>query len=251
MSKLKILIAALILGLGGTGAYLIIAKPFAQQPLAINDIHIKENNPVGIENNDTGNEQNLTELLAKKIGEGIVKENVDGFLTAGREVFLSAPKAEDMAQQLLQEAQKNFDINNLRPVVSISSLKISEDTSRDALIKYFESSAKIISEAAQKMPDSLTNSQDLQISDFVKIKEAYEYEVNALYALGVPKTALEIHKKAIELVEFKKNIYAKLAEAEKDPLTAALAFNGLPNLDQEFSKLESDANLFIKENITN
>lgn len=244
MSKLKILIAALILAFSLTGAYLVISH---KEKSIIPPITIEENNPVGIEP-ISGSKINLTELLIKNLGEGIAKENIEGFNVVKGEPYIAAPSPEKATQDLIDEAEKNFDPNSLRPTIPDSSLKISEDNSKKALIAYFNSFTEIIIASAKKVPASfLLSSGDLKSSDFTQIVNIYSETIINFYDLSAPRLVLDIHRKEIELLATKKNIYEKIANAEEDPATALLANTMLLKIDGEFATLNTETKNFIEK----
>ncbi len=253
MSKPKIIIAALILGLGLAGAYFIISYGSLDQTPKITAPENTGNNPVGIQPVSASSTQNITNLITQKIAESIADQNKDGFITSSDgKTLISAPKPEKMVSDLIAEAQKNFDPNSLRPQISDSFLNISEDNSKQALINYFSSFLNIINTASKQIPDSLNNSvEDIQISDFSKMVSIHTQAINSFYALSVPKIALNIHKKELELITTEKNIYEKLANADQDPMTAFLAANELLKIENEFAILKINITDLIKKQLLN
>ena len=247
MSKLKIIIAALILAFSLTGAYLIIFKERKSSSIPA-PTAIEENNPVGIETISAGSSKNLTDILTQKIEESIGKENTEGFRTLNGQTLINAPKPEQLVEDLIAEAQKNFDPESLRPKISDASLKISEDNSREAFIKYFESFNKILLEASKNIPKTLFDENKMSISDFLKTKVVYEQATNSFYGLTAPRSLLDIHKKELELLLTKKNVFEKMANADQDPMTAFLAVDELLKIDLEFATLKADIEVWIKEN---
>ena len=247
------LIAALIFVFSLTGAYLIISNGNSYKPIeeSIATATIG-NNPVGIAPTNTTSAQNLTNLLTQKIADSISDKNKDGFITSNSgETLISAPDPQKMVTELLSETQKNFDPNSLRPEITDSFIKISENNGKEFLSAYFRSFNSILAEASKDIPETLYDENKMSISDFVKTKQAYENAINKFYALTVPRLILEIDKKEIELLTFKKNIFEKLANAEQDPMTALLATNEMLKIDQEFATLTIEINKFIRENSLN
>jgi hypothetical protein len=245
MSKTKIIVSALILGLGTIGAYLIVSIPTVAETPSTSQ-SVSGNNPVGMEIVSTSTTKNLSEILTKKLEDSISKENSQILKTSDGKTMLQAPTPEKMTEDLIAEAQKNFDPNSLRPKITDSSLKISEDNSGEAISKYFESFNQIMVSAIQEMPASINEPEKLTVPDFLKIKQTYEGAVNKFYNLSVPRLALDIHKKEIELLSAKKNIYEKVANMDQDPLTAMLSAQELLKIDSEFVKLKADTENFIK-----
>ena len=252
MSVSKIIIATLILVLGLTGAYLIVSSPNSPTPVGIsNTENIIENNPVGIKLIGINDDKNLTDILTEKISNSIIEKNIGGLKNVGGEAMISAPAPEQMIEDLIVETQKNFDPSTLRPEIDDSSLKISEDNSQEALLEYFNSFTNILISSNKKMPVSINEPEEMDISDFAKIKEAYEYAINEFYNLTVPSLALDIHKKEIELLSIKKYIFEKAANIEKDPVSALLVADELLKTDEEFDTLVIKIENFIKTHLSN
>lgn len=250
MNRFKALIAVLFLGLGLGGAYFIISNSSAAAPqLKADNLDILNNNPVGIEIGAAATSTaNLSEILAKKIANEVAAANPNGSITVGDKTYVSAPKPEDLANDLFTEAQKNFDPKSLTPVINNSDLKISEDNNKGALANYFTSFNEILLSNSAKIPKDLVTSANFQTSDFVQVVNVYEATIKDFYNLIAPRTVLDIHKKEIELLTTEKNIYQTMANAEQDPLTASIAIKELPDLYQKYDKLRSDMNNFLKNN---
>lgn len=248
MNKLKSTVAVLILIIALTWAYLIISGSNSPEPIEKTvAIETTGNNPVGIEPiaaSDTS--KNLTDLLTKKLEERIGEQNINGFQSLDGKTLINAPDPKKLTEELLSEAEKNFDANALRGIVEESRLKISEDISKESISKYFESFSQIMIQANKNAPASMSEPEKITISDFGKIRDMYEAAANNFYGLATPKSALTIHKKEIELLLTKKNIYATMANAEEDPMTAFLAVDELLKIEQEFDKLKADIGIFLK-----
>lgn len=245
MSKSKIIIAALILGLGLAGAYFIISKYPSSEPI---DTNIAEerigNNPVGIEP-AAASSKNLTDLLTKKLEQSIADKNTEGFNVIDGKTLIAAPKPETIVEDLITEAEKNFDPAALRPQITDASVKISEDNSKEALSTYFGSLNNIIITASKNIPASLYDENKLSVSDFSKTKGVYDIIVKNVQSLAVPRLALSIHKKELELLTTKRNIYEKMANLDQDPMTAYLVIDELLKIDQEFATLKTEVKKFF------
>jgi hypothetical protein len=253
MSKLKILITVLFLGLGLGGAYFIVSNSTAPAPQAQNsNLDIINNNPVGTEMvapASSSSTVNLSEVIAKKIASEIAAANPNGSITVSGKNYVNVPKPEELTNDLLTEAQKNFDPNSLVPTIKDSDIKISEDNSKEALVNYFTAFNTIILSNGKKLPSNLISSAaNIQSSDFLKIVDVYNSTIKDFYNLTVPRAALNIDKKEIELLTTEKNIYQNLANLNQDPLTANLSLNVLSNVYEGYDKLKTDINTFLKNN---
>jgi hypothetical protein len=254
MSKLKIIIIVLFLGLGLGGAYFIISNSKAPAPQAQNsNLDIINNNPVGTEMvvapASSSSTVNLSEVIAKKIANEFVVANPNGSITVSGKNYVNVPKPEELTNDLLTEAQKNFDPNSLVPAIKDSDIKISEDNSKEALVNYFTSFNTIILSNGKNLPSNIISSDvNIQSSDFLKLVDVYNSTIKDLYSLTVPRAALNIDKKEIELLTTEKNIYQNLANLNQDPLTANLSLNVLSNVYDGYDKLKVDINTLLKNN---
>lgn len=248
MSKPKIIIAALILALSITGAYFIISKK--QTPSNLPSI-IEENNPVAMMKSQTTNTPattgNLTDIITAKIGEDIAIKNANGGLTTSKgDQYISASKPEQMASDLITEAQKNFDPETLRPIIKDSDLKITTNNTKESFTTYFNSLGQMVISTSEKIPANFINPEKISIDSFKTTSLVYGDFVQSLYNLSVPSELTVIHKKQLELTVFKKNILEKVANAEQDPLTAIISIDSLLKIDLEFVKLKEDMQAWIK-----
>ncbi|MEK7463156.1 MAG: hypothetical protein AAB621_02230 [Patescibacteria group bacterium] len=252
MNKLKSTVAVLILILALSGAYLIIyKKEKAFTPPTI----IEENNPVAMvrsqpaapQTADSGATVNLTDIITAKIGADIASKNADGgLITSGGNQFIAASKPEQMATDLISEAQKNFNPETLRPAIKESDLKITSDNTKEGFTSYFNSLNQLVATAAKKIPAGFINPEKISINDFKTTALVYGDFVQNLYSLSAPSELSAIHKKQLELAVFKKNILERVANAEQDPLTAIISIDSLLKIDPEFVKLKEDMTAWIK-----
>lgn len=250
MNKLKSTVAVLILILAIFGAYLIISKEkttVSNTPESI----IEGNNPVAMVKAQPTNNSvvggNLTDIITTKIGEDIATKNANGgAITSAGQQFIAAAEPEKMATDLIAEAQKNFNPETLRPTINDIDLKISTDNTKEGFTEYFNSLNKVVNSAADKIPAGFINPEKITVNDFKTTASVYGEFVQNLYGLSVPRDLLSIHKKEIELSIFKKNVLDKAANAEQDPLTAIISIDSLLKIDQEFGKLNTDMQAWIK-----
>ncbi|MEK7478733.1 MAG: hypothetical protein AAB626_02300 [Patescibacteria group bacterium] len=251
MTRLKIAVAILILILALSWAYLIISKEKTAVSNTPENI-IKGNNPVAMvkaqPTNNSITSVNLTDIITAKIGADIASKNAGGgLITSSGNQFIAASKPEQMATDLISEAQKNFNPETLRPTIKESDLKITTDNTNEGFTKYFNSLNQIVAAAAKKIPAGFINPEKISINDFKTTALVYGDFVQNLYGLSVPSQLVAIHKKQLELTVFKKNILERVANAEQDPLTAIISIDSLLKIDREFAKLKEDMQAWIKD----
>lgn len=250
MNKLKIGTAIVVIILALSGAYLIISKGKEAASAPALPTIIEENNPVAMVKIPTTNPtvtKNLTDIITNKIGEDIAAKNAEGgLITPGGNQFIAASKPEQMAGDLIAEAQKNFDPEILRPKIEEKDLKITSDNTKEGFAKYFDSLNQIVAAASKKIPAGFINPEKISVNDFKTTALIYGDFAQSLYELNVPSELTDIYKKQLELTVFKKNILEKVANAEQDPLTAIISIDSLLKIDREFVKLREDMQTWIK-----
>jgi len=271
---LKILIATAIISLGISGAaYFVMYGPpalvlvpsldsqpttqqtnnnpvRAGQPLVENwqSLEPSESN-LSIPGVDRLEEENLTEEINRNIAKIIMENNPDGPQTVDGELQLNVPDPEELAAQVLAEAATKFDPESLKPTIHDSDLIISQDNSKEALIQYFFEINKIVSDSAQEISSSVPNNSENDWLVFVyQLTDAYQESADKFYKLSVPESALEIHKKAIQLLGAKGVVFEKMKNYEGDPITAILALKYLDDLDIQFQNLQEETMEFVKNN---
>ena len=254
---IKNLIAASIISLAIAGAVFVVKNsPVADeqpltktnQPARINEI-IQETPGLNRQRAFSASKpsRNLTEYFSNSFAQKIVEENPTGPTTLNGEGTLSMPDAKTLAAELILKAQKDFDPKSLRPTIEDSALSISGDNSPEALQQYLASFNQIVSAAADRIPPEIfTNPEQINMAHFSKLADAHRYGFEQFLKLKVPTKILAIHKKELELLGTKANIYQKLADTDKDPLAAILSISELKKLEKEFSTLEEEFSNLVK-----
>jgi len=265
MSFIKSLAAASIVSLAIAGSVFIVQRTISQETskqLKINERQTAANNavepitlveslaeksPITQKSSEEGSD-NLTNSLISTVGKYLVENNPSGPQTIDGQKAISVPSAETIAKDLLVEAAEKFDLNQLRPTILEKNLNISTDSSKESLTKYITALNNIIIEQSKKFPDGFFDAQNLTMDSIDTLLGVYTMTFNKVLKLSVPKSALAIQKKQLELLGAKKNIYQKFKDYEKDPITALLAIQSLEKFDAEFELLSADIRLFIKTN---
>ena len=175
---------------------------------------------------------NNTEELAKKISEEIVALNPEGPQEIQGESWLNASEPKDLANKLFEEGIANFDIESLRPDVKVTNFKI---TPNDPLAtqEYLRNLKKILAGLANP-PQNGTPS----LADLNNLFLSYQKIIPELYQLKVPTDIALIHRQGGVALETQKNILEKLLRAEEDPVTAILAAQLLPIINDEVKDFE-------------
>lgn len=272
MTLIKSSVATAIILLGIAGAYFVISNTVnsslntanktnevksennnivAQNPLiktiSQNSGQKSENSALTTNKNsqNANNNQNLTDQLAKNIGQKILESNPNGAEIINGEPSLTVPNPEEITSQLLVESAQNFDPKSLYPAIKDSDLIISNDNSKEALNKYFAEFQKIVSIAAQNIPEKIF-SEELTLENITLLKDAYKKTIQNFYNLTAPSSVLDAHKKQIELLTAKKNILEKILNYQEDPMVTILAANELEKIDKEFVEFSIKLSGIIK-----
>lgn len=247
----KILISTAIVILGIAGVFLVVQN---STPLHIQESQTNSQNNNFVSQNplvqNAASEENLTELLAKQIGQRLVENNPMGPETIEDQEWLNVPEPENIAQDLLLEAAQKFNPESLKPDIKDGDLKISQDNSKEALANYILNFQKIVREAADKIPITLF-SEELTLSGIIQLSDIYTETIGKFYKLTVPSSALQIHRKQIELLTVKRNIFEKIENYQEDSMTTILAVQELEKNDSEFNSLSEMLKNFIQKNNLN
>ena len=256
----KNFILAAIVGLGIAGlvfvsqnnANLLKKENKTAEKGTLNGNNLISNQPFveKLTSNLTNKEENLTNLFASSLGKIIIENNPDGPANIDGKNGLVVPDPESIAIELLAEAAKKFDPSKLRPTIQEKDLKILEDNSKEALSNYVLNFQNIIKGEAPKVPKAIFGDPDnLTLEDISRLSLVYQEIVQKFYKLPVPKSALEIHKKEIELSGTKRNIFEKIKNYQTDPIATILATQELKKVDQEFAELDKKLSEFINNKL--
>jgi len=186
-------------------------------------------------------QENFTDSFIEGIAKSIQEANPNGDSNK-----ISLPDPEELSQNLLIEAAQKFNPESLRPVIENSDLKISKEDDEKALNAYFQGLQKIVNAGADKIPLTFF-SEKLNLNDFITVTSIYTDIINQTYDLTVPPSLLTTHKKQIELLTVKRNIFKSIINYESDPLTTIFAAQELEKNDAEFLKLSQEFSEFIKK----
>ncbi|MDO8430020.1 MAG: hypothetical protein Q7S73_01470 [bacterium] len=192
--------------------------------------------------------KNLTTLFTNKLAQTIVEANPNGPEILDGEPWLNTPDPDQISNDLITEAQKNFDPKSLRPIIQNSDLKISTDNSKAALINYLLAFNKIIDDAAGKFPPEIfTDPSSVNTKTFEILANIYQSSFDEFKKIGVPSSVLAIHKKEMGLLGTSANIYKNIKNYQEDPMVAILATQELGGLQKEFTALSEELGIFIKK----
>lgn len=235
MKRIKIAAIIFIIGAGIIGSYFIIASndKISGESGLLNEGQNKnsvfgyikwikeefsgeEEKDLSLKSN--GEENNITENLIKGIMNSIESEEGTADKNATNE------KLFDNAASKYKIDLGLIDFNSIRDF----DIKISQNNSKEAKIKYFESLNNI-----NKNRFGNFNKDYLVIAYYAFNKKDFSSAIEAVniyknlsadyYKLEVPSNLKDIHKKLISYVKNSEIIYSSMVDYDKDPMKAYLA----------------------------
>lgn len=200
-----------------------------------------------ITNDASKNSFNLTESLSKSVFEQIKStdfpnqnnENLSADIN-----LMSGNLANNILEKQLLDFNLIFDINN-------SDLKISQDNSQEAKIKYLETIGKInknnLGDFNKNYLEVIIDVfQKLDISSAVQLTNIYKNLANDYLNITVPNDWVDIHKELI--IHFKNSeiVYRTLSNYLNDPVGGYLALEIIEEIAVDNSELVQN---FLNEKI--
>ncbi len=253
MSAKPLLVSA-VLGLGIAGAYFAFNRsqqsitnnqtlpaPIIQdtkQPL-VESVKLTPTATASAEKTVT---QTITETLAKTIAD----KNPGGPETIDGKQWINALEPDQAVATILAEAEKNFNIDTLRPFIDAKTISVSSDNSRLALNTYAESLNAAFTAGAQKassVPVATTDNEMLK--NFSYLADAYDLTFAQAKKITVPSSFLPLHQKQLGLVGLKANLYRAISDFEKDPVAALMAINALDATETEMNRITESMNQLL------
>ena len=224
MRAAKILASFLVIGIASSISYFLVTeKPQIERIEGSKDRRIEEpsfeplsynlNLPkAGIlnlnstnENSSISTQANLTDFLAKKGAESILK-NYDG-------TRIPNPDAKKLAELSIlfdDETAKLENSFNFGPIVDKNELNISESTQSSVTKKYLEGISSI--------------------TDNFFIDYDFENVISKLKKLETPINLASFHQELISLLITERNLFQAIKNYDQDPIKATLATKQLPDI---------------------
>ncbi len=256
--SLKTLIGTAIISLGVAGI-IFVAKNSAPSFNQTANSETINNNTVSdkpfveaINNNsDPSNQQNsqsanLTETFTKNLAEKLQQENPLGPVLSGNNKGIKAPNPDDIALELLVNAQEKFDAQQILQNINDNDIKITNENTKASLISYAEKFDAITSEWKTKI-NNPNSQQEFTNENINEIISAYKNVIQKFYNLPVPKLLANMHKTEIKYLKAELALFEKINSPEKDPVGSLVASGNFEKLDKEFNqKVNEEIQLFLK-----
>jgi len=246
--KSGLIILALIAFL--IGAYFITNSGRASSTLAENSSNIKASSLGELLNTtsslnqksdspvfDTNDKNNLTKALGDNLFEQIEEQNA-----ANPDFFSSTSSVNDTAQKIVENSLNNSSLNLNQPVKE-TDLKISQDNSKTAKLKYFQNLDEISINRFNDPSHKITPQQttDNVIADCSVNVSALDKELANFYPsvvkdylnVAVPSDFINLHEKIIMHFNNAALIYQALTNCFQDPIKGYIAAQALPSLAEE------------------
>jgi len=188
-------------------------------------------------------EPNATEAIAKQIAQELIAKNPNGPSLLDGKSAIESIDPETLLNDVLAEELARFNPEDLQPIISVEELNLLNDNSKVALETYFKGLRNIL---AQSKIDSTITSFNAQ--EFLAFSKNLQEITDALYSLPVPVMLAPFHADELSLIEAQKNIFKRAAYASEDPLSAYLAIQMLPSINEEFLKISTAYSEIIEKN---
>lgn len=177
--------------------------------------------------------KNTTEKLAENISKKIVSENPAGPGPVGKQK-LKVPNPQELVNNYLQKSIDGFDYAALKPKISDSEIKITDDASPAVLANYLKSFFEILNKVPANNAQADVSGA---LSTIIAIHNNYLTEY---YALAAPLSLVNLHKQQISLLAASRNIYELVRSYEDDPLKAMLAMKAIDQVRAETAWLYNE-----------
>ncbi len=250
MKALKIIIVILILATGLVSSYLIVKN----SKLAISDKPIKNSenlnnapiaeNPIQWMENATSSKNSSENNLTENISQDILDQIKSGdLLNQNDQNFASGIDliSGNLAPNILKNNQIDF---NLISSISNTELKISQDNSREAKVKYLEATIEINKKDFAGFNKSyfgviLDVFQKLDSSSATQLADIYKNLANDYLNLNVPADWVNIHKDIIIYYKNAEIVYRAMANYSNDPIKGYLALETVNGLVEKVDQLQN------------
>jgi hypothetical protein len=167
-----------------------------------------------------------TQEIAKEIAQSILKENPTGpIISEGGVSGISTINPEAIANDVLVKKIEEITRSVLEPQLNGAYIKTTDAANREANIEYLGSRAGIINQAGQAVQEHSFDFRKLTDEDLMDLIDIYEFTLEQLYALPVPKNLLDLHKEQLRLTTIERNIFTNIANYRTDALSASISIS--------------------------
>ena len=179
--------------------------------------------------------KNATLELAAKIGKELVSNNPEGPQSIDGQNWLKTATPDELVNKLLQEKLTSFDAQSLMASVKLTDLKLIPDNSPAAIKTYVQNFQNIIAKniLVENSVSSTQNNQNATIASLKSIFQSYNKIIPELYKLEIPSKLAATHQEGIKILATQKNIIEKIINSAQDPVSAILAINLLPAVNDQ------------------
>lgn len=212
-----------------------IKDKLSNQPLAENPIQWLTNNAPS---------DSVDDNFTQTIGQGVFDQIQSTDLSGQASADVSA-SADAVIQQKLSDLNLISDISN-------SGLKISQDNSKEAKIKYIEGTFTINEKDMAGVDKSYWEAissvfKDLDTAPVLKLADIYKNLANDYSNLAVPSDWLNTHKAMIIHLRNSEIVFRAMADYPNDPVKGYAAFELFNGLLDNYNQIQSAFNDKIKE----
>jgi len=206
------------------------------------------------ESPDTFQTDNLTETLSHLLSSRLIFDNQKGWLAENQLTVSQLPATEPIIEEMLKNLL-NLEIIFSKEHIPLSTIKITQDNSPEALRIYFQEANSIIQGnfesmglekgAGQRIIEQVIITQNFSQVD--QIIAYYQKTFQELKNLFVPSLMTDFHRQELALLLTSQKIFESLQFISTDPLRTLLALSQYRALLGQTNDLQNKVNSFIQE----
>jgi hypothetical protein len=164
--------------------------------------------------------KNVTESLAKEIAKKIIEKNPNGPTLVDSKNQIASINPDELVNQVIADAIKNFRPEALRPAISRADIRIGDNNSIEALNAYYISYKTAINSNLSTLS---LNQDSPEQTDFTALVAGFNKAFTDLKTIVVPESLVALHLKELILLGTQKNIWLLIKNYQADPVQAMLA----------------------------
>lgn len=242
-SKSKKLAAAVIVGAGIIGTYLILSSERANGNVLF-DVDFKKNSDAALgfqkgdvvpnNPNNTFDPNNLTDVFLSKYAAEILKKNPQGPLDLEGQRKITIPSQESLEKIIQEEMEQGVAIQE----VTSREIKHTTDDSPAAALSYIQSIISANERMSKKTNNNLGEVAYLWLEKnnadpITKQMDALSVLVSDLLAVPVPPSWKDVHLSMINLQQKKITVLQSIFDINSDPVKALAAAHIIETLSLE------------------
>ena len=191
---------------------------------------------------------NLTDTLLQQASQKIIDQNPGLLDPSARSTVFNAPDIDSLTKELTSQAQANFNPKDLWFIIDDKDIKIGQNDSGEAIADYIQELNKLMSVKQTEFINKFGTSESKTMEDYKDIVTIYNDLFKSVLGLTAPKIILSFHKRELELLKTKSNIFNAIMNYQNDPLYSIIALGELDKVDQQFKAISEEFKKFMIKN---